>query len=431
MSLLVRLSLYFSAFLAHCFLPETLSNVLLIPLIKNKLKDSSRSDNYRPIAIATAASKVFERALLNRLAPFLNSSDNQFGFKQQHSTELCIMALKEVVRYYFNLNTPVFICFLDIKSAFDRISYWLLLCKLHERGVPVYLLLLLKFWFSSQQLYVRWGRAMSNGFTMSNGVRQGSVLSPLFFNVYVDEFSHALNASNIGCHVANKPLNNFSYADDMALVCPSACALNRMLRLCEKLAVRHYITYSVTKSECMVVSPRSLCLTSPPSIYLNGSQLKYVNSFTYLGHIIVNEFYDDEDIRKEMRNLCARGNAIIRKFSFCNMDVKCSLYKTYCYPFYCGSLWTRFRVATMDKLKVMYNMVMRRLAGVPPWHSARQMFVSLGVQSFSERLRGLCHGARERARGSGNTMVQALVQSDATAQSDLWHRWSLLLDLDR
>ena len=127
MNILVRLSMYFSAFLAHSFLPNTLTDVLLVPLAKSKLKDPCDSSNYRPIAMANAASKVFEMIILNRLRIFLNSSDNQFGFKKNHSTELCVMALKEVVRYYLGLNTPIFICFLDIRSAFDKMSYCFLM----------------------------------------------------------------------------------------------------------------------------------------------------------------------------------------------------------------------------------------------------------------------------------------------------------------
>ena len=426
---IIRLSLLFNAFMTHSFLPNVFTNVLLVPILKNKLKDHCSSDSYRPIAIATAASKIFERLLLNRLDGFLYSTDNQFGFKKHHSTDSCILVLKEVIRYYLRLNTPLFLCFVDIKSAFDKVSYWLLLKQLLERGVPLYLLLLLRQWFTQQQLYVRWGGAVSRGFAMANGIRQGSVLSPLLFNVYVDQFNTLLNGAKIGCHIANNPLNNFAYADDLVLVAPSAVALNELISLCEVLADRQYIKYSTTKSKAMCILPSSFSMTVLPKIRLYGENLEYVNKFNYLGHIISNDFYDDEDILKETRNLCARGNALIRQFSFCNMDVKCVLFKSFCYSFYCGALWANFRVATFKRLMVSYNMVMRRLAGVPPWHSARQMFVGLGVQSFPERVRSLCYSMRERASSSSNSLLQTLTCSDAAAGSVLWQRWTQLLDL--
>ena len=223
-------------------------------------------------------------------------------------------------------------------------------------------------------------------------------------------------------------MSNFSYADDMAVVCSSAFALNEMLKLCEGLAARHYVEYSTSKSECMTITPQHCRPTCPPAIYLNGEKLKYVNKFTYLGHIITSDFYDEDDIKKETRNLCARGNAIIRQFSFCNMDVKCNLFRSYCYSFYCGSLWTNFRMATFNRLKVCFNMIMRRLAGVAPWQSAREMFANLGLQSFAERHASVCEGVRARARASENTLIHNLVDSDAAVWSALWQRWTLLLD---
>ena len=81
--------------------------------------------------------------------------------------------------------------------------------------------------------YVGWGSVRSLAFTMSNGIRQGSVLSPHLFSVYVDDLSHMLNGSVLGCHIAGTPANNFSYADDLAIVCPSAVALNDLLGVCE------------------------------------------------------------------------------------------------------------------------------------------------------------------------------------------------------
>ena len=56
---------------------------------------------------------------------------------------------------------------------------------------------------------------------MKNGIRQGSILSPHLFNVYVDGLNHSLNGSRIGCHIANEAMNNFSYADDLVLLAPS------------------------------------------------------------------------------------------------------------------------------------------------------------------------------------------------------------------
>ena len=75
-------------------LPSTIMHVVIIPLLKCKSKDPAGVNNYRPIAIATALSKVLEQGLLSRLARCLWTADSQFGFKRAHGTEMAIFALK-------------------------------------------------------------------------------------------------------------------------------------------------------------------------------------------------------------------------------------------------------------------------------------------------------------------------------------------------
>ena len=95
-------------------------------------------------------------------------------------------------------------------------------------------------------------------------------------------------------------MNNFSYADDLALVAPSATALNDLLRICEHFASEHYIVYSTTKLVCMCIPPKRAPPLVPPSIYLGGIKLEYVDAFPYLGHIITADFTDDEDIKNNL-----------------------------------------------------------------------------------------------------------------------------------
>ena len=397
--------------------------VLIVPLLKGKFKSPSESSNYRPIAIATAASKIFETIIYERLRKYLHTSDNQFGFKPHHSTELCVYALKEVVHYYRNLNTPVFLCFVDIKSAFDRLSYWKLLSKIIDRGAPLLIVNLLKFWFCMQDLRVGWGNSLSELFKMKNGIRQGSILSPHFFNIYVDDLNYALNGSRLGCHIANRPMNNLSYADDLVLLAPSASAINDLLKICDTFANSHYIIFSPTKSVCMKVLPNGFKLNKTPSVYLGNVKLSFVDTFNYLGHTISVDFTDDVDIRKELRKLCYRGNHIIRTFKFCNQDVKCTIFKSFCYSLYCSSLWSVYKVATFQRLKVNYNNVMRRLMNVPPFSSASLLFGSMGVKSLKELIRTNQYSLMKRIEESVNTLIVNLRSSDVTVSSTILKHW--------
>lgn len=89
----VLLALCFNGLLAYGILADSLLSILLVPVIKDKTCKVSSIDNYRPIALASI-SKVLERILLER---HVKTTDNQFGFKNKHGTDLCIYALKEIV----------------------------------------------------------------------------------------------------------------------------------------------------------------------------------------------------------------------------------------------------------------------------------------------------------------------------------------------
>ena len=89
----VLMSLLYSSLLMHGCLPDTMM-VTIIDLIKNKSGYLSDNNNYRPIALATVDSKLFESLILSRATLFLTICANQFGFKKQHSTEIIIFLLK-------------------------------------------------------------------------------------------------------------------------------------------------------------------------------------------------------------------------------------------------------------------------------------------------------------------------------------------------
>lgn len=94
------LSICLTGLMTHGILPDSMLTVTLVPVIKDKAGKVGSMDNYRPIALASIMSKVLEKLLLVRLSEFIHTTDNQFGFKAKHSTDLCIYALKEAVESY-------------------------------------------------------------------------------------------------------------------------------------------------------------------------------------------------------------------------------------------------------------------------------------------------------------------------------------------
>ena len=98
----------------------------------------------------------------------------------------------------------------------------------------------------------------STTFTTSNGVRQGGILSPLFFNVYMNKLSSALNDAKVGCITNGVYMNHLMYADDLVLIAPSVRALQVLLSYCDSFAKDNDVKYNAKKTVCMFVRPKEL-----------------------------------------------------------------------------------------------------------------------------------------------------------------------------
>ena len=200
------------------------------------------------MAISNYLSKVFELILLDRCEEYLWTSGNQFGFKANHSTEMCIYALHEFSDYYRSRSTNVYVTFLDASKAFDRINHWLLFDKLLKREMPCYIVRILVYWYRTQTMYVQWASCDSSSFKVTNGVRQGGILSPKLFIVYMDDLSDQLNNSNIGGNFGRRQLVNHSYADDMCLLSFSTAGMQKLLNICDQYSNDHDLIYNSKKT---------------------------------------------------------------------------------------------------------------------------------------------------------------------------------------
>ena len=93
----------------------------------------------------------------------------------------------EVAGYFLRRGSPCIITLMDCSKAFDMCSFEVLFKKLMDKGLPPLVVRALVFIYQEQTVWVRWGNAKSSQFGIVNGTRQGSVLSPCFFAVYMDE----------------------------------------------------------------------------------------------------------------------------------------------------------------------------------------------------------------------------------------------------
>ena len=143
-------------------------------------------------------------------------------------------------------------CFLDASKAFDLVNHDILFHKLSVRGLPLPVIRFLSSWYCSQQMKVRWDHSLSESFHVSNGVRQGGVLSPVLFAV------EELADSGCGCYWHNLFAGAFCYADDIVLLAPCASALRVMLNICCSYVSHHGLKFNPEKSQLICTSHSSM-----------------------------------------------------------------------------------------------------------------------------------------------------------------------------
>ena len=204
----VLLLFCFTCMFKHSYLPSAMLDSVIIPLVKNKCGDLSDTSNYMPIAISCIVSKILENVILQKIGEYLWTIDSQFGFKAHSSTDLCVYALTEFIEYFKNRSTSVYVAFLDASKAFDKINHWLHFKKLIKRQMLLYLVTIFCYWYRHQVMFVRWGSSLSTGFRVTNRVRQGGVLSPLLFNMYINDLSIQLSQTGIGGSIDGKFVNH-------------------------------------------------------------------------------------------------------------------------------------------------------------------------------------------------------------------------------
>jgi len=116
---------------------------------------------------------------------------------------MCTMVLKETADYYTSSSGTVYCTLLDATNAFDRIHYCKLFHRLIDRKLPSIVLRLLILMYMNHVTRIVWNSVQSRWFVVMNGVKQGGILSPVLFCVYIDGLLKALHVAGVGCFIGN------------------------------------------------------------------------------------------------------------------------------------------------------------------------------------------------------------------------------------
>ena len=354
----------------------------------------------------------------------LASDSLQFGYKIGTSTTQCSWLVSEVVSYFMQRGTHPIMTLLDCSKVFDTCKFSILFTKLLKRNVPPIVVRALIAVYEDQYAWVRWGGARSSMFAISNGTRQGSILSPALFAVYVDDLLQELRALGVGCYVANIFCGAFGFCDDILLLAPTRDGMQLMLNICEDFPLRNNLQFSTdsnpakSKSKCIFMIGKRKNLKKHVPLILAGKELPWVASATHLGH----EFHEsgtmEHDTTVKRAQFISKSTEIRESFSFASPVEVLRAVKVFAGDLYGGNLW-QLRGDMANQVFKAWNTCIKLAWQVP--RSTHTYFVDMMLSC------GISH-VRDDILARYVTFLKSLRESPSYEVSVLVHMVGEILD---
>ena len=275
-------------------------------------------ENYRPISLLTAFSKVFEKIILFQIENFFNDNNlffaGQYGFRKGHSTELAATELIDRVIHSLDKGNTPYNIYLDLSKAFDTINHEILIEKLKYYGFSQIALKLITSYLKNRKQYVKYNETNSIILDNTCGVPQGSILGPLLFIIYLNDISKSSNMFKF-----------IIYADDTTIVGEIMKYQNKHKMQYERkineelLKVNLWLqanklTVNVKKSKSMFFFKHPKVI-DPPKLKLDNIDIENVDKFNFLG-VYINQNLTWFDHINAIGKKVARSIGILSRLKF-------------------------------------------------------------------------------------------------------------------
>ena len=208
--------------------PSIWSENFLKPIFKKD--DAADPNNFRGIAVGSIVGKLFSLILLSRLEKRIQATfpitSNQIGFMKGHRTADHIFVLKTIIDKIVKVERKnLFVAFIDFRKAYDRINRDLLFLKLQKCGIRGTFYRNLKIMYDTLSYRVKVRGGTLDPISSLLGLKQGGVLSPLLFNIFIDDLKNVFDFTCDPVKMLENPLSHLLYADDLILISTSEAGL--------------------------------------------------------------------------------------------------------------------------------------------------------------------------------------------------------------
>ncbi|NRA93460.1 MAG: reverse transcriptase family protein, partial [Psychroserpens sp.] len=292
-----------------CFELETIPEDWMKGMIFPIYKDGDRRDplNYRGITLLSVVSKVYTSILNERLSKWCEKNniivEEQGGFRKGRSCTDQIFVLAGLLNKRRDKKT--FCCFIDLRKAYDRVWREGLWKRLWDEGVRGKMWRVIKNLYTKVQSCVLLGREKTQYFNVDEGVRQGCVLSPILFSIFINKLAKDIINSGLGIPIKGRKVALLLYADDIVLIANSRKDLNRGLEIAGNFGYNWRCKYNAKKTQVVIFGKGK---KEKLKWKIGAHVIQQVDSYKYLGIEMENKLkwklFKRRLIEKAEKNMC-------------------------------------------------------------------------------------------------------------------------------
>ena len=279
------------------------------PIPKSPDNNPHIPSNYRGISLLSVTGKLYTASISYRISKYLEDNNllcnEQNGFRPNRSCLDHIFSLHNICKVRKSLRQETYITFIDFQKAFDYVNHDLLYHKLLNIGITNDLYKAIKAIYSHPQSCVQLNGHLSEWFNVESGVRQGDLLSPTLFAVFIDDLSHEVKDVNAGIMIGGEQLHMLFYADDIVLISPTVEKAQHQLDVLSNWCYKWDMKINAKKSQVLNVrnyqKPRQT-----KALSCCGQVLQYTENYKYLG-ILFNEHLQDKPCIEALTGAATRS----------------------------------------------------------------------------------------------------------------------------
>ena len=277
-----------------------LSLVITLPKKGNLLQ----CQNHRTISLISHASKVMLKILLNRLTPQAETiiAEEQAGFRPGRSTTEQIFSLRILCERYLQHQQDLFHVFVDFKKAFDRVWHAALWSTMKLYNINANLIKVTESLYSKATSAVYYNGSVGEWFRTTVGVRQGCLLSPTLFNIFLERImTDALENHEGSVSIGGRTITNLRFADDIDALTRKEDELVKLINHLDTTSTKYGMEISAEKTKLMTKNIKGISL----DVRIGGQKLETAQSFKYLGSVVTDEGSKQEILSRIGQTICA------------------------------------------------------------------------------------------------------------------------------